>query len=236
MLPEKPDRRKTYWKVTNDKECHYGLQYRTGLVIDPVPFNNNPNESCVGGGIYFTTKEFVHRFFQIGTNLRPVKIPKDARVILDPEGDKYRADRVILREKEDLDYYFDHLFDRKTFPIDEYWHLAVYCQKYFDKWFDKKSFPKKYYRYLADYCHEHFDKWFDKNIFPEKDYWYIAKYCSKYFNKWFDKKMFPKEDYLYLVEYCPEHFDKWFDKKTFPKEDYWALERYCKEYKHIWEK
>jgi len=124
MLPEKPDRRKTYWKVTNEDECHYGLQYKTGLIIDPKPFNNDPNESCVEGGIYFTTKEFIHRFFWIGTNLRH------------PNNDKYRADKVILGEKKDLNYYFDHLFDKKTFPIDEYKYLIKHCNKYFNKWFD----------------------------------------------------------------------------------------------------
>jgi len=234
MLPKKPDRRKTYWKVTNEDECHYGLQYKTGLVIDPVPFNNNPDESCVEGGIYFTTREYIHRFFWVGTNLRPVKIPKDAKVVLDPEGDKYRADRVILREKKSLDYYFDHLFNKDTFQKNYYKFLAKYCPKHFDKWFDKKTFYKKDYWYLVEYCPEHFDKWFDKDTFPKIYYRHLAKYCTEYFDKWFDKNTFPKKDYWYLIKYCSEHFNKWFDKKTFPKEDYWALERYCKEYKHIW--
>jgi len=136
MLPKKPDRRKTHWKVTNESEYHYGLQYKTGLVVDPKPFNDDPTLSCVEGGIYFTTKEYIHKFFWIGTNLRPVKIPKDARVVLDPNNDKYRADKVILGEKKDLNYYFDHLFDRKTFPIDEYKYLIKHCNKYFNKWFD----------------------------------------------------------------------------------------------------
>jgi len=217
------------------------LQYKTGLVIDPKPFNDSPNESCVEGGIYFTTKEYIHRFFWMGTNLRPVKIPKDARVVLDPEGDKYRADRVILREKKDLDYYFDHLFDKKTFLKKDYWCLAEYCHEHFDKWFDKKTFFKKDYWYLVKYCFEYFDEWFDKDTFPKKDFQYLAQHCPEHFDKWFDKKIFPKKDYWYLIKYCSEkycseHFDKWFDRETFPKEDYWYLERYCYKYKHIWKK
>jgi len=187
MLPKEPDRDKTYWKVTNDKECHYGLQYRTGLIVDPKPFNDNPNESCVEGGIYFTTKEYIHRFFWIGTNLRQIKIPKNASVVLNLEGDKYRADKVILGEKRDLEYYFDHLFNKKTFPVDDYGYLIKHCKKYFDKWFDKKILPKIYYRYLAIYYSDHFDKWFDRNIFPKEYYWYLARFCEKHFNKWFDK-------------------------------------------------
>jgi len=184
MLPKEPDRDKTFWKVTNSKEYHHGLQYSTGLVIDPIPFNDNPNESCVEGGIYFTTKEYIHRFFWIGHNLRPVKIPKDARVVLDPSGDKYRADKLVFKEKKDLGYYFDYLFDRKTFPIDEYKYLAIRCPDYFDKWFDKDTFPKKDYQYLAEYCPDHFVKWLDKKTFPKEDYWYLERYCYKYKYIW----------------------------------------------------
>ena len=210
MLPKKPDRDKTYWKVTNSRECHHGLQYKTGLIVDPEPFNNNPNESCVPGGIYFTTKKYLHKFFWIGHNLRPVKIPKDARVVLDPEGDKYRADKIILGEKKDLNYYFDYLFDKKTFLKKDCWYLPEYCPKHFDKWFDKKTFYKKDYRYLAECCPEHFDKWFDKETFPKEDYDFLAIYCSK-------------------------HFDRWFDKETFPKKYKVVLRDHCKDYKHIWE-
>jgi len=184
MLPKKPDRSKTYWKVTNDEENHHRLQYKTDLVIDHKPFNDDPDESCVEGGIYFTTKEYIHRFFWIGTNLRPVKIPKDARVVLDLKGDKYRADKIILGEKKDLNYYFDHLFDRKTFLKKDYWYLAEYCPKHFDKWFDKKIFPKEDYWYLIKYCSKHFDKWFDKKTFPKEDYWYLEKHCKKYKHIW----------------------------------------------------
>jgi len=169
MLPKEPDRDKTFWKVTNSKEYHHGLQYSTGLVIDPIPFNDNPNESCVEGGIYFTTKEYIHRFFWIGHNLRPVK---------------YRADKLVFKEKKDLGYYFDYLFDRKTFPIDEYKYLAIRCPDYFDKWFDKDTFPKKDYQYLAEYCPDHFVKWLDKKTFPKEDYWYLERYCYKYKYIW----------------------------------------------------
>jgi len=235
MLPKKPDRDKTYWKITNDEENHRGLQYKTGLIIDPKPFNDDPTLSCVLGGIYFTTKEYIHRFLPFGTNLRPVKIPKDARVVLDLKGDKYRADKLVFREKKNLDYYFDHLFDKETFPKKDYWYLMKHCSDHFDKWFDKETFPREDYNFIVIYCSKHFDKWFDKKIFPKKDYQYLAEYCSNHFDIWFDKKTFPKKDYWSLAKNCQDNFSKWFDRKTFPEKYHWYLERYCKEYKHIWE-
>ena len=207
MLPKEPDRDKTYWKITNDEENHRGLQYKTGLIIDPKPFNDDPTLSCVLGGIYFTTKEYIHRFFWIGTNLRPVKIPKDARVVLDLKGDKYRADKIILGEKKDLDYYFDHWFDKKTFPKKEYWYLAKYCSGYFSEWFDKNTFPIRYYSYLAIHCSEHFDEWFDENTFLKSHYKYLAEGCSDHFDKWFDENTFPEKYKVVLRDYCPEHYN-----------------------------
>ena len=186
-LPTIPDRKITYYKMININECHKGLQYHDGLVVDHVKFNDDPEKSCVPGGIYFTTKKYLHRFFYCGGIVRPVTIPSDAKVVLDPGGDKYRADRLFFLPKKDMVFYFDDFFDKKTFTIKEYWYLAAYCSDYFDKWFDKEIFPKEYYQYLTVYCLVHFNKWFDKEIFPEKYYWYLYKYCSKYKHIWGNK-------------------------------------------------
>jgi len=161
-LPKNPNRRKTYYKITNKEENHRGLQYHDGLVIDTVPF----------------------KFFRYGCWVRPVKISKDAKVIADPSGDKYRADKLFFEPRKDLGWYFDNLFDRKTFPENDYWILAQYCSKHFDKWFDKESFPKMQYWALALFCPNHFNKWFDKRLFPKNSYWALTEYCKEYHNKW----------------------------------------------------
>ena len=211
MLPKIPDRRKTYYKITNQEENHCGLQYRDGLIVGHQKFNNNPKDSCVKGGIYFTTKEHLHKFFNYGCWIRPIKIPSDAKVILDLIGNKYRADKLFFKPRKSFNFYFDELFDRKTFTKENYWRLTIYYSKYFNIWFDEKTFPKQYY-------------------------WYIVKHCSEYFSTWFNKEIFPKKDYWSLAKYCSNRFDNWFDKKTFPKENYWSLAKYCSEYKHIWDK
>ena len=213
-LQESPDRRRTYYNITSAKEYHDKDQ------------------------IYFTTKDYIHKFFHKGRWIRPVKIPKDAKVAL--EGNEYRADKVFLGAMRDFEWYFDYLFDKKTFPKEDYWRLAIYHNKYFDKWFDKEIYPKNDYWYIARYCPEHFHKWFDKEIFPKGDYSgfsyrILARYCSNYFDEWFDD-LYPREDYWYLAKYCPEHFDKWFDKKIFPIKYYDILSLYCYEHKSKWER
>ena len=183
-LPKIPDRRRTYYKMMYKTECHNRLQYHDGLIIDPVEFNDNPKAGCVPGGIYFTTKEFLHRFFYWGKIIRPVTIPKDARVVLDPSCDKYRADRLFFHPKKDMDFYFDNLFDKKTFPERWYQALTEDCSDNFDKWFDKETFPKEYYCYLAQHCSNNFDKWFDKRIFPKEQYLSLEIYCQEYKHIW----------------------------------------------------
>jgi len=236
MLSENPDRRKTYYKITNGEENHHGLQYHDGLVIDSVPFNSNSAASCVKGGIYFSTKEYIHMFFEYGCWIRPVKIPEDAKVVVNPGGDKYRADKLFFEPREDFGWYFDNLFDRKTFPKNNYWRLAKCCSNYFNKWFDKRVFPEYSYWTLAQFCPDHFDEWFDKNTFPEKEYWRLAAYCPSHFDRWFDKKTFPIGNYWALAAYCLQHFDKWFDKETFPNSEYWALIAYCQKYRSKWKR
>jgi len=152
MLPKISNRKKIYYKVTNQEENHHGLQYNDGLIIDPKKFNDNSEDSCIEGGIYFTTKEYLHKFLGYGCWIRPVKIPLNAKVILDPSRDKYRADRLFFKPREDFNFYFNKLFSKKTFPKNDYWSLAEYYSEYFNEWFDKKIFPQKYYWYLAKYC------------------------------------------------------------------------------------
>jgi uncharacterized protein (DUF3820 family) len=179
------------------------------LIIDPVEFNDDPEKSCVPGGIYFTTAGYLPRFFKYGIWIRPVTIPEKARVILDPEGDKYRADKLFFHQRKSIDFYIEKLFDKKTFPIENYRYLVIYCSDKFDIWFDKETFPEYQYPYLAEHCSNKFDVWFDKEIYPIGSYWYLAIYCSDKFDIWFDKKTFPIKDYYYLAKYCSDKKHIW---------------------------
>ena len=70
-----------YYKILNKDERHYSLQYKTGLNVDPKPFN--PNGNCEPGGIYFS-REDILAFLGYGPWIRKVTLPKDALVYENP--------------------------------------------------------------------------------------------------------------------------------------------------------
>ncbi len=89
-----------YFKITNKNENHHGFQYVDGLNILTDDFN--PNGSCVKGGLYFTTKEYIARFLNYGVYLREILLPTDDpdfRMVRDPAHDKWRANKIILGKK-----------------------------------------------------------------------------------------------------------------------------------------
>ena len=101
-----------FYKITNENENHFGLQYVTGLNIDPNPFN--PSGSCQKGGIYFVEVHDIPNFLHLGIYLRKTTIPDDARVYI--EVGKFKADKL------DLD-------DRFLIKNLAHWNLTDYCEK-----------------------------------------------------------------------------------------------------------
>ena len=99
-----------YYKVTNKDECHHGFQYKDGLNIDTNEFQ--PEGSCVKGGLYFTTLEHITYFFDYGIYVREVTIPEDAKMVEDPEGDKWRADKIILGERYSIENFIRKFKDK----------------------------------------------------------------------------------------------------------------------------
>ncbi|BCS82550.1 ankyrin repeat protein [Cotonvirus japonicus] len=96
---------KLYLKITNKQECHNGYQYQDDLNILQEKFNDNPNDSCAPGGLYFCEPKYIHHYFGYGVNLREVYLPTnnpDFKMIKDPEGKKYRANMIILGKKHNL--------------------------------------------------------------------------------------------------------------------------------------
>ena len=222
------DYSKTYYKVTNEEENHNGYQYRDGLNILEEEFNDNPGESCVPGGFYFTDYENLPSFFDFGIWIREIRIPEDARVVKDPEGDKWRTDKIIFGKKYHIIKDFDRWFNPDKFNWEKSWALAEYCPSYFDKWFDPEKFNWYYSYYLAQFCPEHFDKWFNPDKFNWEQSNYLAKFCSNHFDKWFDSEKYNWDYSFYLAEYCLDHFDEWFDKERFNYKCYsWILAKNC---------
>ena len=91
-----------YFKITNEKENHYGFQYQDGLNVLKEPFSEEG--SCVPGGLYFTDAKHIFQFMEYGIYLREVTLPttdKDFRMVAD-EGDKWRVNKIILGKKYEL--------------------------------------------------------------------------------------------------------------------------------------
>jgi len=90
-----------YYKILNDNEKHQGLQYKTGLNVDPIPFN--PFGDREPGGIYFAEKDILG-FIDYGPWIRKVIIPEDAQIYENPNLPKeWKADKVILEERRRID-------------------------------------------------------------------------------------------------------------------------------------
>jgi len=260
-MKKKFDYTKTYYKVTNENEIHHAYQYKDGLNVLNEKFNDDPKASCVAGGFYFTDYDHLPEFFEYGVWIREVTIPTDAKVVLDPDGNKWRCDKIIFGNKYHIENDFNKWFDPEKFNWNNSDYLAEFCSNQFDKWFDPELFNWDYSEYLAVYCSDHFDKWFDPNKFnwdysdylakhcsnqfnkwfnPEKFDWYyshyLAEYCSNQFDKWFDPEKFDWNYSEFLAQYCSDHFDKWFDPDKFDWFYSQYLTNYCSEHKNKWEK
>src|SRR5579875_3340782 len=89
-----------YFKITNEEEIHHGFQYVDGLNILTEEFQEEG--SCVQGGFYFTDIKNILKFLDYGIYLREVTLPTDDpdfKMVLDPQGDKWRANKIILGKR-----------------------------------------------------------------------------------------------------------------------------------------
>jgi hypothetical protein len=85
-----------WYKLLNANLKHFGVEYKEGLNVDPVPFD--PTGECQPGGLYFTHFDFVAycRQNMNWTYIANVTLPEDARVYIEPCGRKLKADRIVL--------------------------------------------------------------------------------------------------------------------------------------------
>lgn len=94
------EKRGTYFKFMNVKQCHNSFQYQDGLNILKDPFSRTGG--CGPGGLYFTTKANLGKYVEFGTVIREVTLPFEdpafQMVCLDHGGGdmKWRANQIIL--------------------------------------------------------------------------------------------------------------------------------------------
>lgn len=82
-----------YFKVTNENECHHNFQYQDGLNVDTKPFNKYG--SCCEGGLYFSDKANIHKFYHFGVWIRKVTFPVNDTYIVKDDS-KWRANKLIM--------------------------------------------------------------------------------------------------------------------------------------------
>lgn len=89
------------YKIVRADHTHNGFKYKRGLNIDPVTFATEG--SCVPGGLYFLNSlAHLDGFLSYGVWLYEVEVPADAQCVPDPQGNKYRASKLILGKRRDL--------------------------------------------------------------------------------------------------------------------------------------
>lgn len=91
-----------YFKITSADENHHNLQYRDGFIADYIPFNDDPNASCCPGGIYFSDEKNILTFCEYGPWIRQVEVPEGARWLQDPQGKKWRAEKLMFHPRKPL--------------------------------------------------------------------------------------------------------------------------------------
>ena len=93
-------------KLTNEECCHNGFSFSEGLNVDTVPFD--PTGKCQSGGIYFIHEEDIYLWLHYGGKIMyyiwDVEVPADAQVY--DEGNKFKADKLILKNKRTINNYF----------------------------------------------------------------------------------------------------------------------------------
>ena len=101
-----------YSSGSQTSKSHRGFQYRDGLNIDHVPFDDNPKHTCCIGGLYFTGDKYLHEYLDgiyyipDATWIRQVFLPKDDpdfQMLIDPSGGKWRANRFVLGPRYAID-------------------------------------------------------------------------------------------------------------------------------------
>jgi hypothetical protein len=139
-VAEPASKPRLYFRVNNFSEKHRDIQYHDGRNFLIQPFNNNPNETCCAGGLYFSDEKSIWGFMEGEAFwIRPVTLPPTTdtsfMMVTDPRGDKYRANFFNLGTRYSL-------FDVNTFKM-----LADLGCHF------PNGYEAHYYRYLSSHAY-----------------------------------------------------------------------------------
>lgn len=100
---------KKLYKLVHDDHKHHNFKYKLGLNIDTLKFD--PSGECSGGGLYFTTLEYLFDYYLFHYFVYEIEIPNDSKVYIEEK--KFKSNKIILKNKKNISDFFDGL-DEKT--------------------------------------------------------------------------------------------------------------------------
>jgi len=83
-----------WFKVLNSDWSLNAFQYQLGLNADTVKFDRTG--TCKPGGLYFADEYNIAKFLWYGDQIANIKIPMDAETYRDPDGDKWKANKIEI--------------------------------------------------------------------------------------------------------------------------------------------
>ncbi|XWV25326.1 mg247 protein [Tupanvirus deep ocean] len=130
-----------YFKVTNLEEIHNDFAYIDGLNSLDGEFEETNDH--VENGLYFTTIDYIPKYYYLGINLREIILPNDNefKMIKLNNGDKFRANKIILGKKYSL--YDPITYDMFGLNMEYNIHLVNHASEhahinFLDKWKENK--------------------------------------------------------------------------------------------------
>jgi hypothetical protein len=120
-----------YFKITNKIENHNEFIYKDGLNVLEEIFDDLDSESMCHG-FYFTTIDYIPKYYYLGINLREILLPNDSdfkMIKLLDEG-KYRANKIILGEKYSL--YDPKIYKKFNLNMEYNIHLVNHASEHGD--------------------------------------------------------------------------------------------------------
>ena len=91
---------KVFYRLTNEKECHHGFKFKTGLNVDTIQID--PTGWTNVGGLYFTDEENFSMWLEYNSTgrmmyYRIVSIPDDAEIY--EEVHEFKTNKFVLGER-----------------------------------------------------------------------------------------------------------------------------------------
>lgn len=90
------------------RSCHNFL-YKEGLNVDTLEFN--PSGYCQSGGLYFTTVENSHLYFEYGNLIAVIQLENDSKVYREPCGTKFKANKFSIVKFLSFDEFLNYIPD-----------------------------------------------------------------------------------------------------------------------------